>query len=89
MIECCNSLCPNGSWFHWSCADPVITSAIENDWYCCDSCEDSEGYVYCMCRRKLAGEMVQCELGDTCKRHIWYHLACLGKTSTDDLPGVI
>jgi hypothetical protein len=91
MVECCNILCPNGSWFHWSCVDPVITTHSDDDWFCCAACAQSEGYVYCFCRRKLTGEeacdeMVQCHLADNCKRHEWYHLVCLGK-SANDLPG--
>ena len=87
-MECCNSRCEHGSWFHKSCVPP-ITGSADDDWFCSDECDASGGYVYCICKRRNPEEdahMIVCELGYSCKRHTYYHPSCLGKTA-EELPG--
>ena len=76
MVLCCNNQCP-GVWFHYSCCHPTLTTSPIDDWYCSAACEEAEGYIYCTCKKKLGGKMLQCYLKDQCKKHEWYHVECI------------
>ena len=74
MVQCCNPDCANG-WYHLPCIQ--LARVPEGDWYCSRRCREAPGWVYCSCRKKQAGPVVRCSLGSECRRHEYYHTACL------------
>lgn len=76
LVRCCSNLCP-GIWFHESCARAQTLSDPHEDWFCGPGCSADGTYVFCHCKERRGGQMVQCGRTDKCRRHEWYHRDCL------------
>ncbi|XP_063764454.1 uncharacterized protein LOC134881215 isoform X2 [Eleginops maclovinus] len=76
LVRCCSNLCP-GIWFHEGCARARTLSDPDEDWFCGTDCSSDGTYVYCHCKEQRGGQMVQCGLMERCRKHEWYHRACL------------
>ncbi|XP_070834905.1 uncharacterized protein [Chaetodon trifascialis] len=76
LLRCCSNLCPS-IWFHEGCARARTLLDPHEDWFCGPDCGADGTYVYCHCKERRGGQMVQCGLMDKCRRHEWYHRDCL------------
>ncbi|XP_053406393.1 uncharacterized protein LOC123566698 [Mercenaria mercenaria] len=76
MVQCSNTYCSKGKWFHLSCIADAPEDE-EEDWYCCVVCETSQNSVFCKCKKVIRGSrMVRCHR-DTCPFGKWFHLRCV------------
>ncbi|KAK5917352.1 hypothetical protein CgunFtcFv8_012249 [Champsocephalus gunnari] len=76
LVRCCSNLCPR-IWFHESCVQTRTLSDQDQDRFCGPDCGSDGTYAYCRCKERRGGQMVQCGLMERCRRHEWYHRACL------------
>ena len=75
MVQCCNPLCSNGSWFHLGCVH--LEHMPQGDWYCGEKCTKSRHYIGCICATKKVDDIIRCTLGAECKGRETYHRKCL------------
>lgn len=75
------SNCPNGEFFHYSCAG-VDPENIVTPWFCSPDCRNqiNPRYQYCVCKQDLGTDepMIGCSAEDRCLKDEWYHMRCLG-----------
>jgi hypothetical protein len=81
LIGCdCRSSCPNGKYFHYSCAG-IDPENIPVPWYCCDECKHRtlQPYRFCICNQDLGTDepMIGCHAESDCTKVEWYHMQCL------------
>ena len=86
MVLCCNIHCGPG-WFHLDCLNLTDLPPPGEDFYCSTECQESEGYIYCICNMKMEGRTVQCHLEEDCRKNEWYHFTCPGFHEDTVLPG--
>ncbi|XP_029982884.1 uncharacterized protein LOC115413890 isoform X2 [Sphaeramia orbicularis] len=82
LIRCCSNVCP-GIWFHQTCAQTRTGLDLMEDWFCSPGCREDGSYIYCHCKERRGGQMVQCGQMDRCRRHQWYHRDCLSPQEQD------
>ena len=87
LVRCCAATCSR-EWIHFACADPPLTTKPEGDWYCSRECETGDSSIYCICKKKGSGMMIQCSKEEQCTRHEWYHCSCIARPDDAVTPGI-
>ena len=77
MIECGNTDCGNGRWFHLACVGN--TSSVQGNWFCCKECAASESVNICTCRKKKSSDLLTCAAGESCDRGGFFHYECVAQ----------
>ncbi|WAR25131.1 hypothetical protein MAR_010835 [Mya arenaria] len=75
MIECENSECKNGGWFHTDCCG-LDEDDLPDEWFCSSDCR-TFATQFCTCKSNQKGIMIECTNTD-CKRGRWFHINCVG-----------
>ncbi len=75
MVQCCSNHCVRQ--FHLLCVGLDVAPPARDDWYSCEECEFNSSYIYCICHKSVAGEMVQWSFQGDCKCYEWFHIQCL------------
>ena len=55
MIECDNSECPNGEWFHFACLMLEEGDIPDGDWFCCTDCKKHQQSEYTLNMLNIKG----------------------------------
>ena len=80
MIECGNTECTHGRWFHYGCVTDRSSSG--GNWFCSDICAASGSANICICRTVRADELLKCKAGDKCERGEYFHKGCVPQLET-------
>ena len=81
MVECGNTACRNGRWFHMVCVEN--TSSLKGNWFCSADCSASGSVNICTCRKKKSGKLLKCAAGDSCDRGVFFHEECVAQENSD------
>ena len=81
-IECGNSNCDNGHWFHLACIGETTTE--EGNWFCPERCTNSGSVNRWTCRTDKLDELMKCAAADDCQRGGHFHKSCVPHVETDN-----
>ena len=87
LIECGNTKCKKGRWFHPKCTG-MEDVEVPDEWYCGAECKN-DGNAFCVCREKKDDNIIQCMAGDKCVRGQKFHMTCIGYLPGFDSKGKV